>query len=263
MDVQLQQLGEQGYSLPSRKLIKNPVAIEGIQTSANITTGILDQLNEVLVAGITTSAIDKFVYDYTIERGGRPATLNFNGYRYSCCTSINDVVCHGIPDQTILKDGDIINVDISTEYKGYFSDASRMYQIGHVDKRGKDIVEITYNCLKLGIEAVTPYQPTNVIGQAIESYAMSKGYSVVTDFGGHGIGYAFHEEPFINHFITPIKGMIMVPGMVFTIEPMINEKSNTTRILKDGWTAKTIDGGLSAQWEHTILVTENGARVLT
>lgn len=261
--MQLKQYEQDGYRIPDRELIKPSDAIKGIEESAVITRGILDELNEMLVAGITTSAIDKFVYDYTTTRGGKPATLGFNGYQYSCCTSINDVICHGIPDQTVLKDGDIINVDISTEYKGYFSDASRMYAIGEVDKKAKDIMDITHDCLMIGIESVIPYEATNVIGEAIEHYANSKGYSVVRDFGGHGIGYAFHEKPFINHFATPIKGMIMVPGMVFTIEPMINEGSNRTKILKDGWTAKTIDGGLSAQWEHTILVTEEGARILT
>lgn len=263
-DTKVADLVRQGYEFPPYAIIKNQEMIEGIERSAVITTGILDMLKSEVKAGITTDRIDQLVVEYTKDHGGIPATLNYNGYPYSCCTSIDDVICHGMPDKhRVLKDGEIINVDISTILDGYFSDSSRMFMIGDVSDRARTLVEETYQCMMIGIEAVKPYRPINDIGDAIEAYANSKGYSVVQDLGGHGIGLEFHEPPHVNHYHTPIKNMVMRPGMVFTVEPMINEKSYKTRTLDDDWTVMTVDGGLSAQWEHTVLVTETGYRILT
>lgn len=262
-DGKLMEWYKKGYPTPPPVLIKSDEIIAGIERSAKISTGILDMLTSEVKEGVTTAHIDKLVYEYTKDHGGIPAPLDYNGYPYSSCTSINDVICHGMPDSTRLKDGDIVNVDISTILDGYFSDSSRMYMIGNVDEKAKTLVEETYKCMMLGIEAVKPFRPINDIGETIEAYANSKGYSVVQDLGGHGIGLEFHEIPHINHFKTAEKGMIMAPGMVFTVEPMINEKSYKTKTLDDGWTVITKDKGLSAQWEHTVLVTETGYRIIT
>lgn len=262
-DEKLQELEAKGYEIPDGSLVKSTEEIEGMKKSAKITTGILDFLTDKLVPGMKTIEIDQMVYDYTVERGGIPATLNYNGYPKSCCTSINDTICHGIPGDEVLRDGDIINVDITTNLNGYFSDSSRMYLIGNVSDKAKKLVEETYNCMMIGIEAVKPFVSVDVIGQTIEAYANSKGYSVVRDLGGHGIGLEFHEEPHVNHFKTNDMGMILIPGMTFTVEPMINEGSFRAKFLEDGWTVKTVDGTLSAQWEHTVLVTETGVEILT
>lgn len=263
MDEKLEKLKTQGYTIPSHYLIKNEEVIEGVRKSAVITKGIFKHLEGKIVEGITTGEIDRMIYDYTISKGGICATLGYNGFPKSCCTSINNVVCHGIPGEEVLKDGDIINIDVTTILNGYFSDSSRMYLVGNVSENAKTLVEETHKCMMLGIEAVKAYQSVDIIGETIEAYANSKGYSVVRDLGGHGIGLKFHEEPHIHHFKNDEKGMIMVPGMIFTIEPMINEKSYEVEILDDDWTAVTIDGGLSAQWEHTILVTEDGPEIIT
>lgn len=263
MDERLERLEDEGYEIPSHYLIKNEEVIEGVRKSAIITKGIFKHLEGKIVEGMTTEEIDQIIHAYTLSKGGICATLGYNGFPKSCCTSINNVICHGIPGEEVLKNGDIINIDVTTILNGYFSDSSRMYLIGDVSDKARTLVDETYKCMMLGIEAVKPYQSIDVIGETIEAYANSKGYSVVRDLGGHGIGVKFHEEPHINHFKTGEKGMIMVPGMLFTIEPMINEKSHEVKILDDDWTAVTIDGGLSAQWEHTILVTENGAEIIT
>lgn len=263
MDEKLAQLKGQGYKIPSHYLIKNEEVIEGIRKSAVITKGVFKYLEGKIVAGMKTSEIDQMVSEYTISKGGICATLGYNGFPKSCCTSINNVICHGIPGDEVLQDGDIINIDITTILDGYFSDSSRMYLVGDVSDRAKTIVEETHKCMMMAIEAVKPYESVDIIGEIIETYANSKGYSVVQDLGGHGIGEKFHEDPHIHHYRTGEKGMIMVPGMLFTIEPMINEKSHKVEILDDDWTAVTIDDGLSAQWEHTILVTETGCEIIT
>lgn len=262
-DDRLAELAHKGYAIPNHGLIKTKEDIEGIKKSALITKGIFKHLEGKILAGISTIEIDQMVYDYTIEHGGIPATLGYNGYEKSCCTSVNDVICHGIPGERVLQEGDIVNVDVTTNLNGYFSDSSRMYTIGKVSERAQKIVDETYICMMKGIEAVKAFESIDVIGDTIEAYANSKGYSVVRDLGGHGIGLEFHEEPHVNHFKTDQKGMIMVPGMLFTIEPMINEGVYNTETLEDGWTVMTVDGLLSAQWEHTILVTENGAEIIT
>lgn len=262
-DLKLKELARKGYLIPDRSLLKNQEDIVKLKQSANITRQILDTLEDVIYVGMKTIEIDKLVYDLTVSQGGVPATLGYNGFPNSCCTSINNVVCHGIPDDTVLKDGDILNVDISTFLNGYFTDASRMFKIGNIDEEANKIVEVSKKCLQIGIEAIKPFCSINEIGNAIEPFANSYGYSVVRDFGGHGIGFEFHEDPHVNHYISKSDGMIMVPGMVFTVEPMINKGRYSVKVLKDNWTVVTKDNSLSAQWEHTVVVTENGCEVLT
>lgn len=254
-----------GEEVPNRAMIKTPEQIEGIRASAKINTGILDEVEKHIKAGMTTLDIDRIVYDYTIAHGAIPAPLGYEGFPKSCCTSVNDEVCHGIPSEhVVLKSGDIINVDVSTIYKGYYSDASRMYVIGKPKKDAKTLVDITKQCLKLGLEAAKPYGHLGDIGAAISNYAHKHGYSIVEEFGGHGVGVEFHEDPFVAHYGKRNTGMLLVPGMIFTIEPMVNQGRKDVCIDDDnGWTVYTIDGKLSAQWEHTILMTENGPEILT
>lgn len=252
-----------GYIIPHPSLIKTEEQIEGIRRSGDITTGILDMIEREIHEGMTTAALDKMVYDYTLEHHAIPATLNYNGFPKSVCTSINDVVCHGIPnDRTLLKSGDIVNVDVSTILNGYFSDASRMFMIGHVSPNARKLVKVTKECLDIGAEQVKPFSSTNDIGRAIEPYANKNGYSVVRDLGGHGVGLKFHEDPHIDHFKRSDKGYLMLPGMVFTIEPMINEGGYSVKLARDKWTVTTRDGSLSAQWEHTFAVTKDGCEKL-
>ncbi len=254
----------QGYIIPHPSLIKTREQLEGIRKSGEITTQILDMLEKLVQPGMTTAEIDKLVYDYTIAHKAVPAPLNYNGYPKSVCTSINDVVCHGIPsERTILKSGDIVNIDVSTILDGYYSDASRMYLVGNVSEEARRLVEVTKECLELGTTQVKPFGSTNDIGKAIEPFANQKGYTVVRDLGGHGVGLKFHEEPHIDHFEKQGKGYLMVPGMVFTIEPMINEGNYSVKLARDKWTVTTRDGSLSAQWEYTIAVTETGYEILS
>ncbi len=254
-----------GFEVPSRKLIKTPEQIDGIRRSGVVNTGVLDLVEREIKAGMSTEDIDKLVYDYTTAHGAIPAPLNYEGFPKSVCTSINEVVCHGIPNpRTILKEGDIINVDVSTILDGYYSDASRMFCIGEVSPEKKRLVDVTKECLEIGMAAAKPYGFVGDIGAAVEKHAKANGYSVVRDLSGHGVGLAFHEEPQVDHFGKPGTGMLLVPGMVFTIEPMINMGKypvNFSRI--DGWTVTTRDGLPSAQWEHTFLMTENGLEILT
>ncbi len=254
-----------GFEVPSRKLIKTPEQIEGIRRSGVVNTGVLDMLEHEIHAGMSTEDIDKLVYDYTVSHGAIPAPLNYEGFPKSVCTSINEVVCHGIPNpRTILKEGDIMNVDVSTILDGYYSDASRMFCIGEVSPEKRRLVDVTKECLEIGMAAAKPYGFVGDIGAAVEKHAKANGYSVVRDLSGHGVGLAFHEEPQVDHFGKPGTGMLLVPGMVFTIEPMINMGKypvNFSRI--DGWTVTTRDGLPSAQWEHTFLMTEEGLEILT
>ncbi|MBU3112462.1 methionyl aminopeptidase [Clostridium lacusfryxellense] len=263
-DKKIKILKKQGYIVPTKKLIKNKEQIDGIRKSAKINNGLLDLVGEKIKEGMTTEEIDILAYEYTIARGGIPATLNYDGFPKSICTSVNDEVCHGIPSKdVVLKNGDIINVDATTMLNGYYSDASRMFMIGAVIDEAKKIVTIAKECLSKGIEAIKPWGFLGDIGAAIQEYAQSNGYSVVWDFGGHGVGLQMHEDPFVFHIGTKGTGMILVPGMVFTIEPMINEGSHEILVDEDdGWTAFTADGSLSAQWEHTILVTEDGIEII-
>lgn len=250
--------------MPSREIIKNEEQIEGIRRSAKINNEILDLVGEKIKEGMSTEKINKIVYDYTISKGAIPAPLNYGGFPKSVCTSINEEVCHGIPDENIiLKEGDIINVDVSTIKDGYYSDASRMYMIGNVSEEAKRLVEVSRECLRKGIEAVKPWGFLGDVGAAIQEYAEENGYSVVRDFGGHGVGIKFHEDPFVAHVGTRGEGMVLAPGMIFTIEPMINQGEYEVFVDADNdWTAITEDGSLSSQWEHTILVTEDGVEII-
>ena len=214
---------------------------------------------------MSTEEINTIVHDFTISQGAIPAPLNFQGYPKSVCTSLNDEVCHGIPSEdVILEDGDIINVDVSTIYNGYFSDASRMFKIGTVHPDLEKLVRVAKECLDKGLESAKPWGFLGDIAEAVQTHAESNGYSVVREFGGHGIGLEFHETPFVSHVGKKNTGMLLVPGMVFTIEPMINMgKPDIFIDSDDGWTTLTEDGYPSAQWEYTVLVTENGVEILT
>lgn len=253
-----------GQVKPPRKIIKNEKDIEGIRKSAAINDAALDLVAAHIKAGIDTESLDKMVHDFIISKGGIPACLNYSGYPKSICVSINDVVCHGIPSKdTILKEGDIVNVDITTILDGYFADASRMFQIGQVTPEAQQLVQVAKECMEIGIKAAKPWGFVGDIGAAVQKHAASHGYSVVVDLGGHGVGKEFHEEPFVAHVGKKNTGMLLVPGMVLTVEPMIN--AGTYKVYwdaDDGWTVRTEDGSLSAQWEHTILITETGTEIL-
>lgn len=265
IDDKLLLLAAKGEIVPDRSMLKTPAQIEEIKKSAELNTAVLDYVAANIKAGMSTAQIDNLVYTYTTEHGGIPAPLGYEGFPKSVCTSINNEVCHGIPDENIiLQEGDIINVDVSTILNGYFSDASRMFCIGQVSERAKKLVQVTKECVELGLKEAKPWNHLGDIAYAINSHAQANGYSVVEDIGGHGIGLEFHEDPFVS-YVTP-KGseMVLVPGMMLTIEPMINEGSPDFFVDEDnGWTVYTEDNGLSAQIEYMVLITENGAEVLT
>ncbi|MCD8091158.1 MAG: methionyl aminopeptidase [Clostridiales bacterium] len=259
----LMPLKRQGYPIPPRRLILNEEQIQGIRESAKITIAILDQLEDMVKEGLTTEEIDNFVHKYTTEHGGVPAPLHYQGFPKSCCTSINNVIAHGIPGKTALKNGDIINIDITTILNGYYSDSSSMYMVGEVSENARKLVEVPKQCMDEGIKAVKPYRPVGDIGNVIHDIADANGYGVVRDLCGHGVGIKFHDDPLVEHYRQKHATMIMVPGMVFTIEPMINEGTWRGRTLADNWTFITQDNKLSAQWEHTVVVTEDGCEILT
>lgn len=264
-DKKLNKLEEQGYEVPTRDIIKNKEQIEGIRKSAKINNGVLDLISKNIKEGMSTEEIDRLAYDYIVKHGGTPATLNYEGFLKSICTSVNDEICHGIPSESvILKNGDIINVDETTILDGYYSDASRMFKIGEVSEEAERLVKVCRECLVKGLKAVKPWGFLGDVGAVIQEYAEKNGYSVVREYTGHGVGLAMHEEPAVFHFGKKGTGMILAPGMVFTIEPMINE--GTYELFtdeKNGWTTHTADGLLSAQWEHTILVTEDGIEIIS
>ena len=265
LDKKILYMQDHGHLVPTRELIKTPEQIEGIRRSGVVNTGVLDLVAQEIKEGMSTAAIDKLVYDYTMDHGAIPAPLNYEGFPKSVCTSINEVVCHGIPSEhEILRDGDIINVDVSTILDGYYSDASRMFMIGNVSPEKRRVAEVTKECLEIGREAAKPFGFVGDIGHAIQKHAEKNGYSVVRDLCGHGVGLAFHEEPEVCHFGRKGTGMLLVPGMVFTIEPMINMGTWHVFIDEaDGWTVVTEDELPSAQWEHTFVMTETGLEVLT
>lgn len=265
VEQKIKEYKAKGCRVPSRKMIKTAEQIEGIRRSAVINTAVLDLVAANIHEGMSTEEIDALVYNYTVEQGAIPAPLNFEGFPKSVCTSINDEVCHGIPDKNIiLKDGDIINVDVSTIFNGYYSDASRMFMIGQVRPEMQKLVRVAKECLELGFQAARPWGFLGDIGAAVQEHAEKNGYSVVREFGGHGVGLKFHEDPFVSHTGRRGTGMLLVPGMVFTIEPMINMGSRKIFIDEDNdWTVLTDDGEPSAQWEYTVLITETGAEVIT
>ncbi len=265
LDDKIESYRKKGYIVPDRDILKTPEQIQGIKESSKINMAVLDYVGEHIKAGMTTEEIDKMVVKITAEMGGIAAPLNYDGYPKSVCVSRNEVVCHGIPsEEEVFQDGDIVNVDVSTIYNGYFSDSSRMYCIGEVSEEKKRLVEVTKESIQVGLNEVKPWTCIGNVGAAINKYAQDNGYTVVREIGGHGIGLEFHEDPWVSFVSEPETGMLMVPGMVFTIEPMINMgKADIDISEEDGWTVTTQDKMPSAQWEVQLLVTDDGYEILT
>ena len=263
-DEKLKFYESKGVLIPSHDIIKTPEQIAGIKESAKVNIEILDYVSEHIKEGVTTQEIDNWVADITAKAGAVAAPLNYDGFPKSVCTSINEQVCHGIPSEDIvLKDGDIINVDVSTILDGYYSDSSRMFCIGNVSEEKKKLVEVTRQCVEKGLEQVKPWGYLGDMSQAVYEHAHANGYSVVREIGGHGIGLEFHEDPWVGYIGKAGTGMLLVPGMMFTIEPMINMGSHEIFVDDtDGWTIYTEDGKPSAQWEIMVLVTEQGYEVI-
>ena len=263
-DEKLKLYESKGVLIPSHNMIKTPEQIAGIKESAKVNIEILDYMAEHIKEGVATQEIDNWVADITAKAGAVAAPLNYDGFPKSVCTSINEQVCHGIPsDDIVLKDGDIINVDVSTILNGYYSDSSRMFCIGNVSEEKKKLVEVTRQCVEKGLEQVKPWGYLGDMSQAVYEHAHANGYSVVREIGGHGIGLEFHEDPWVGYIGKAGTGMLLVPGMMFTIEPMINMGSHEIFVDDtDGWTIYTEDGLPSAQWEIMVLVTEQGYEVI-
>ncbi|NCD26535.1 MAG: type I methionyl aminopeptidase [Deltaproteobacteria bacterium] len=243
--------------------LKSKDAVTGITKAGELVVRTLDLVAEHIRAGVTTESINTLVHEYTLEHGAVPAPLNYQGFPKSVCVSINNEICHGIPGPRELREGDIVNVDVTSILDGWFADANRTFLVGEVDPEARRLVDVTRRCLALGIGAARPGATLGDIGHAIQLHAEGSGYSVVRDLVGHGVGHAFHEQPQVSHVGRPGTGIVLVPGMVFTIEPMINQGGMATSRLDDGWTVVTADGSLSAQFEQTILITETGSRSLT
>jgi methionyl aminopeptidase len=254
-------------SAPGRKTgqirLHGPEAFAGMRKAGRIAAEALDLMVEAAQPGVTTDALDKLAYEFGMDNGAYPAPLDYRGYRKSICTSINHVVCHGIPDSKALRDGDIVNIDVTYIADGWHGDSSRMYFIGEVPRRAQRLVEVTYESLMRGIAAVKPGATTGDIGFAIQTYAEAERCSVVREFCGHGLGRLFHDEPNILHYGHKGEGPVLKEGMFFTIEPMINLGKPQVKILSDGWTAVTRDRSLSAQFEHALGVTADGAEIFT
>ena len=238
-------------------------AFEGLRKAGRFAAECLDAVAPLARPGVTTKEIDDFVHDFALKGGALPATLNYRGYNKSVCTSINHVVCHGIPDDRPLKDGDIVNIDVTFVVDGWHGDSSRMYLVGDVKRAAARLVDVTWESLMRGIAVVKPGATTGDIGHAIQTYVEAERCSVVRDFCGHGIGLLFHDTPNILHYGEPGQGVELRPGMVFTIEPMVNLGRPAVKVLSDGWTAVTRDRSLSAQFEHMIGVTETGCEIFT
>ena len=243
--------------------LHGPDAFEGMRKAGQLAAEALDLMTEAARPGVTTNALDKLAYDFGLDRGAYPAPLDYRGYRKSICTSINHVVCHGIPDDKALREGDIVNIDVTYIVDGWHGDSSRMYCIGEVPRRAQRLIEVTYEALMLGIAEVRPGATTGDIGFAIQTFAESERCSVVREFCGHGLGKLFHDEPNILHYGHRGQGVTLREGMFFTIEPMINLGRPPVKILSDGWTAVTRDRSLSAQFEHAIGVTATGCEIFT
>ncbi len=265
MDKRILSFQNRGHLVPTRELIKTPEQIEGIRLAGKLNTAVLDHVAAHIKEGMSTLDIDRLVYDFTTQHGGIPAPLNYEGFPKSCCTSINEVVCHGIPDaEEILMEGDIINVDCTTILGGYYADASRMFIIGKTTPEREKLVRVAKECMEIGAEACKPYTFVGDSAAAITKHAHANGFTVVRDLCGHGVGNDFHEEPDMEHWGRRGTGMLLVPGMVFTVEPMINAGGYEVFIdSEDDWTVVTEDYSDSAQWEHTYLLTEDGVETLT
>jgi methionyl aminopeptidase len=236
---------------------------EGMRRVGRLAAQALDMLAAEARPGVTTNALDALIYAFAMDQGAYPAPLDYRGYRKSICTSINHVVCHGIPDDKPLRDGDIVNIDVTFILDGWHGDASRMYAIGEIPRRAQRLIDVTYEALKRGISAAKPGATTGDIGAAIQSYAEGERCSIVREFCGHGLGRLFHDEPNILHYGVRGQGIELRPGMFFTIEPMVNLGRREVKVLSDGWTAVTRDRSLSAQFEHSIGVTETGVEIFT
>ena len=263
-DHKLNLLHSQGLLVPSHKLIKTEAQIAEIRKSAEINVKILDYVAEHIKEGISTAEIDKWVYDITTKEGAIPAPLGYEGFPKSVCTSINNQVCHGIPSEDIiLEEGDIINVDVSTILNGYYSDSSRMFCIGDVGEEKARLVRVAKECVEKGLEQVKAWGFLGDMSQAVHEHAVKNGYSVVREIGGHGVGLEFHEDPWVGYIGAAGTGMVMAPGLMFTIEPMVNMGTDEIFVdERDGWTIYTEDDMPSAQWEVMVLVTENGPEVI-
>jgi methionyl aminopeptidase len=240
-----------------------PDAFEGMRKACQLTARCLDEIWPLIKPGVTTNEIDRFVFEFGMKNDALPATLNYRGYRKSSCTSINHVVCHGIPDDKPLREGEIVNIDVTFILDGWHGDSSRMYPVGEVKRAAERLMEVTHECLMRGVRAVRPGARTGAIGHAIQSFAEAERCSVVRDFCGHGVGRLFHDAPNILHYGQANEGPELKEGMIFTIEPMINLGRPHVKVLSDGWTAVTRDRSLSAQYEHTVGVTADGCEIFT
>ncbi len=243
--------------------LHGPAGFAGMRAAGRLAAAVLDALTDFVRPGVTTGQIDDLVRDMILAGGGIPATLGYRGYAHSCCTSINHVICHGIPGDKPLKDGDIVNIDVTPIVDGWHGDTSRMYLVGAVPRKAERLVEVTYECLMRGIAVARPGNRLGDIAHAIQSHAEAHRYSVVREFCGHGVGRIFHDEPDVVHAGRPGTGPELRPGMFFTIEPMINLGKAGAKVLDDGWTAVTRDRSLSAQFEHSIGITDDGAEIFT
>lgn len=264
-DEKIEEFEVKGFEVPDHTIIKTKSQIEKIKESAVINIAVLDYVSDNIKAGISTEEINSWVNDITYKMGGVPAPLNYEGFPKSVCTSINNEVCHGIPSKDIiLKDGDIVNVDVSTNLNGYYSDSSRMFCIGNVSEENKALVKAAKDCIYEGLKQVKPWGFLGDMGQAVNDFIKSKGYSVVREVGGHGIGLEFHEDPWVSYVSKKGTEMLMVPGMIFTIEPMINMGDADIYVDEEnGWTIYTRDGKPSAQWEIQVLVTDDGYEIIS
>lgn len=249
----------------TRDMIKTAADIDQARIAAALAADVLTMIEPHIKAGVSTARLDQLCHDYIVnEQQAIPANVGYGGFPKTVCSSVNSVVCHGIPrDDEILRDGDIINIDVAVIKDGWFGDTSRMYFVGQPNKQARKLVETTYNAMWAGIRAVRPGATLGDVGYAIQSVAEKAGFSVVRDYCGHGIGMTYHEELEVRHYGKPATGMVLKPGMLFTIEPMINAGRAATVELEDGWTVETRDGSLSAQWEHMVTVTATGYEVLT
>ncbi len=251
------------YARKYKIRLKEAVDIEGIKRAGRLVLETLDLVESEIRTGMTTDAINTLVYEFTIKNGGIPAPLNYKKFPKSVCVSVNEVICHGIPGDRVLQDGDIVNVDVTTILNGYYADANKTLFVGTPGTEAQKIVRVARESLKVGMSMVKPGNTIGDIGWAIQRYVESQGCSVVREFTGHGVGFEFHEPPHVPHFGKKGEGIALVPGMVFTIEPMSNLGKKDLRILEDNWTVVTLDGSLSAQFEQTVLVTNNGFESLT
>ena len=244
--------------------IKTPEEIEAMRVAGRLAAEVLEMIGPYVQAGVTTNELNQICHDYIVnEQQAIPAPLNYHGFPKSICTSVNHVICHGIPNEKRLKNGDMVNIDITVIKDGYHGDTSKMFFVGEPSIKGQRLSRVAYECLRLGIELVKPGIQLGDIGHAIQQHAEANNYAVVREYCGHGIGKQFHEDPQVLHYGSPGTGLALEPGMTFTIEPMINAGKRQVKLLKDGWTVVTKDHSLSAQWEHTLLVTETGHEILT